>query len=317
MKIYHEGSKRAAVSRMFPVWERMGHSIVSSPKAADVQLSVARIANKGLPTVLRVDGVYYDAGIDYAHANKSISDSHKIADAVIYQSYTSLFMGMGYLEYCKPECIVRVVYNGIDPGGWNNPKKHKKIRVYCAGKWRRPKRLEEIVEIFHMFKNIHPESELHVLGSFKKGGVEIPGKDIIYHGMVDHERMRSLYTKGDVFIHLCKRDSCPSSVVEAMASGVPVIATDSCGGATEMISMSPGNEIVEGDRFTFHPEYIYQNDCHKLSDMVKNKIIGKMHNVIKYGIRTEFPNQLHIDNVAKKYLEVMENILQNEEKTNG
>lgn len=308
MKIFHEGSKRAAVSRMFPVWERLGHKIVGSPSKADVQLSVARIANKGLPAVLRIDGVYYDAGIDYEHANKSISDSHEIADAVVYQSNTSMFMCMGYLENCKPGCNVSVIHNGIDPTGWNAPKKHKRIRVYCSGKWRRPKRLEEIIEVFYMFKNLYPESELHVLGSFKKGGKEIPGKDIIYHGMVDHERMRSLYTKGDVFIHLCKRDSCPSSVVEAMASGMPVITTDSCGGAAETVSMAIGNEIVAGDSFTFHPEQIYENDCHQLTDKIKTKIVGKMYNAVKYGIRTQFPEQLHIDTIAKRYLDVMEGV---------
>ena len=309
MKIYPEGSKRAAVSRMFPIWERLGHEIVNSPNNADVQLSIARIANKRLPTVLRIDGVYYDSGINYEKANKSISDSHKIADAVVYQSNTSMFMCMGYLDNCKPGCNVSVIHNGIDPTGWNAPKKHKNIRVYCSGKWRRPKRLEEIIEVFYMFKNLYPESELHVLGSFKKGGKEIPGNNIIYHEMVNHERMRSLYTKGDVFIHLCKRDSCPSAVIEAMASGMPVVLTDSCGGATEVVGMGRGNEIVEGDSFTFHPEQIYKDYCHQLIDEIKTKIVGKMHNVIKYGVRAEFPEQLHIDNVAKKYLDVMEGVI--------
>lgn len=310
MKIFHEGSKRAAVSRMFPVWEQMGHKLVDSPQKADVQLSVARISKRsGIPTVLRIDGVYYDSGIDYNHANKSISDSHKIADGIIYQSYTSMFMTMGYLEYCKPGAKATVIHNGIDPTGWNDPQPHKTIRVYCSGKWRRPKRLEEIIEVFGMFKIIHPNSELHVLGSFKKGGKEIPGKDIIYHGMVDHKRMRSLYTKGDVFLHLCKRDSCPSSVVEAMASGMPVIVTDSCGGATEMVSMAEGNEIISGDTFTFNPESIYQDECHKLTDLIKTRIVGKMHNVVKYGIRTEFPAQLHVENVARKYLDIMESVI--------
>lgn len=310
MKIYHEGSKRAAVSRMYPAWRRLGHKLVDSPAKADVQLSVARIASKtGIPTVLRIDGVYYDADIDYNKANKSISESHKVADAVIYQSNTSLFMGMGYLENSKQGCITHVIHNGIDPTGWNRPKSHKNIRVYCSGKWRRPKRLKEIIEIFKIFKNLHPKSELHILGCFKKDGKEIPGKDIIYHGMVDHVRMRSLYTKGDVFIHLCKRDSCPSAVIEALASGMPVVLTGSCGGATEVVSMAPGNEIVGGESFTFHPEAIYQNECHAVPDTVKAGIVEKMYTIVKYKRRTEFPEQLHIDNVAKKYLDVMGSVL--------
>jgi glycosyltransferase involved in cell wall biosynthesis len=307
MKIYIDGSKRAAVSRMFPVWESWGHKVVDKARLADVQLSVVRIKNRtGLPTVLRLDGVYYDAATDYNHRNESISKSHMEADALVYQSVLSKMMCEKYLGDRKGE--YRVIHNGIDQNGWNNPKEHLHTNIFCCGKWRRPKRLKETIEVFKKFRERSPYANLWVVGGFKKGGKPIPGDNIFYTYEIDHNGMKELYRIGDMFLHLCKKDSCPSTVVEAIAAGMPAITTDVCGGATEMCAKTPGCKVILGEELSLEPDFIYQDKCHKIPEAVIDNMVSAMTEVVDKKTRVSLPKELTIDYVAKQYIELMESV---------
>ncbi|KKK52114.1 hypothetical protein LCGC14_3108160, partial [marine sediment metagenome] len=168
MKIFVDGSKRAAVSRMFSVWKKMGHDVVDTSKEADVQLSVIKINVKsGLPVVLRLDGIYYDKAENYNARNSDISRSHSMADAVVYQSKFSKVMCEKYLSKRKTK-IYDIVYNGVDSSRWSNPREHDGINVVSCAKWRRWKRLRETIEIFIEFLKHYPESKLHIVGPMKR-----------------------------------------------------------------------------------------------------------------------------------------------------
>lgn len=318
MNIYIDGSKRAAVSRMFPVWVKNGHRIVNNKSLADIQLSVARISNKNhnIPIVLRIDGVYYDSNIDCDKANKSISDSHKIADGVIYQSNFSQQMSNRYLVPAKDNSIKTVIYNGIDAQWWQTKRPRQQndnnINIMCAGKWRRPKRLEEIIQIYNYYKTKYKLNNvyLHVLGSFKKGGVEIPCDGVRYYGMLDDKNMKRLYKKGDVFLHLCKRDSCPSAVTEAIAAGLPVITTNACGGATEMCRKTNNCYVIMGEIITLEPEPIYTDIPHQMNNETIDRISVAIHHVIINKLSTTLPYELNINYTAQKYIEIMANVLE-------
>lgn len=313
MKIYIDGSKRSAVSRMFPIWRSLGHRIANDPSQADVQLSVVRISNKsGLPTVLRLDGIYYDKATDYNKRNISISNSHCIASAVIYQSRTSKRMCERYLAPRKG--MAKVIHNGINPNGWNNPIPHDEINIVACGKWRRPKRLEETIEVFTSFLNRYDTEEqknitLHIVGGFKKGGKEIPHKNVIYHGVVDYDRMKEIYRTGDMFLHLCKKDSCPSTVVEAIASGMPVVTTNACGGATEMCVLTKDCIVVQGEPESLESDYIYQDKYNALPHKVKKNIVRAMEIIAKKRTRVSLPHELTIDFTAMQYLDIMKKIV--------
>jgi glycosyltransferase involved in cell wall biosynthesis len=307
MKIYIDGSKRHAVSRMFPVWERLGHSIVDNPKHADVQLSVVRITNNsGLPTVLRLDGIYYDSATDYHHRNNAISKSHKHANAVIYQSNTSKLMCERHLKTRRG--IFKVIHNGIDATGWDRPVKHEGFNIFCCSKWRRPKRLEETIEVFGELLEIIPDAKLHVIGGFKKGGKHIQHKNVLYYGQIGHELMQELYRVGDAFLHLCKKDSCPSAVVEAIAAGMPVITTNACGGAAEMSELTNGCIVVDGEPESLEADRIYEDKYNKMPKVVKFDIIAAMDWLNTHRPRVKLPEQLTIDYAAKEYISVFEEI---------
>lgn len=307
MKIFVEGTKRAAVKRMFSIWKNLGHEIVNHPKYADVQFSSVRILKKVVPTLLRLDGIYYDQDCNIKKKNSVISKSHSIADAVIYQSELSQKMCERYLAKRKTK-IYGVIYNGVS-NNWNSPIEHDEINIIACAKWRRPKRLQEIIQIFQLFRKKYPKAILHVVGNFGKGSAPIKSKNVKYHGFIDHKTMKKLYRIGDLQLHMCKKDSCPSSVVESISAGIPVITTNACGGATEMCKMTKGCIIIPGEKLTLEPEYIYRNDCHKVPIKVLEQIVESMIYTIENKIRVELPKKLHIEYTAKSYIKMMKKII--------
>ena len=307
MKIYIEGSQRKAVNRMFPTWNIMGHSIVNDIKNADVRLSVIKIESKyKIPTLLRLDGVYYDLDVNYKKMNIEISQSHKIANAVVYQSYLSGRMCEKYLAKRNTD-IIDIIPNGIED--WNSFEKHEGINIVSCSKWRRPKRLEEILEVFKTFNFRFPNSKLHIIGPMKRGARDILNKNVIYHGRLNEENIKSLYKTCDIYLHLCKKDSSPSSVVEAISSGIPVVTTNVCGGAAEMSEITEGCKIVFEEKENLEPDRIYRDSYNKLQDKVKMDLVNSMIQIVNNKVRVELPTPLKIKNVAKRYIRLMEKIV--------
>jgi len=311
MKIFINGSKREAVRRMFPVWKKMGHNVVKSYKEADVQLSVIKIKNYGLPTVLRLDGIYYDKADNFNARNAEISRSHKMADAVVYQSYTSKKMCEKYLDKRKTK-VYDIIYNGVDPDERERFVPHNDINVVSCSKWRRPKRLPEMIELFGEFLNHYPKAKLHIVGPLVKGTKLIKHKNVIYHNpnkKINFKKIREIYKTCDIYLHLCKKDSCPSSVVEAIVTGIPVVTTNACGGATEMCRFTKDCVIIDGESESLEPNFIYKDPYNKIPDDVKEKLLQSMLYIAENKYRVTLPKELYIETIAKKYIEIMERII--------
>lgn len=308
MKIFVDGSKRAAVSRMFPIWKNLGHDVISNSRKADVQLSVVRIKNSHPNIVLRIDGVYYDKDTNYNQRNLQISKAHTIAKGVIYQSYLSSSMCDKYLDNRKTD-IFDIIYNGIDKYSWNKPLEHNNINIICCAKWRRHKRLPETIDLFKEFLNYYPDSLLHIIGPMRVGAKKIQFKNVIYHGQLNFDQMIKIYQTGDISLHLSKKDSCPSSVVEAIAAGIPVVTTNACGGSTEMCNLTEGCIVVPGEDESINPDYIYKDPYNEIPKIVRKRLLKSIIKIAKEKRRVILPEQLTIKHVAKKYINIMEKVI--------
>jgi len=308
MRIFVEGTKRSAVSRMFSVWNEMGHEVVSNIADADVQLSTVKIKNKRKPTLLRLDGIYYDKAMNYKAANSAISKSHRIADAVVYQSETCKTFCEHYLKPRETK-IFEIIYNGINPDGWFKNVEHDQINIVSCSKWRRPKRLKEIIDIFSNFLKIYPNSRLHIIGPFVRGEKHIRMDRVEYYGKIDHKTMMQIYSEMDIYLHLCKNDACPSTVIEAMAAGISVVTTNACGGATEMCAMAENCFICDGEEVSVAPDFIYRDSWNCIPKEVEKNILKTMQNIVVNKHKTKLPDILHIRNTAEKYIELMKRIL--------
>lgn len=69
---------------------------------------------------------------------------------------------------------------------------------------------------------------------------------VTFSGYVPHEDTPSLYRSADVFALTSQFDNSPNVVLEAMASGLPVVATD-VGGVHEFVQPAGGDLVAAGD----------------------------------------------------------------------
>jgi glycosyltransferase involved in cell wall biosynthesis len=308
VKIFNEHTnKHIVVERMEPYFNSKGHFILDSPKGCDVQLSIIRIEkNNNLPIVLRIDGIYYDLDTDYKKRNLAISTSNSIADAVIYQSNYSERICERFLNSRKRGAISKVIYNGVDSDWCGERKKHEGINIIVISKWRRLKRLKEIIDLFLDFLKIVPDSTLHILGKLHDNK-PVKHNKIIYYGMVSREVVGSILNIADFSIHLCKRDSCPNSVVETIAAGVPVITTNKCGGTTEICSITEGCMVCNGDFDNdFKPDYPYRDSYNILTPELYNNILQSMVMISRDKRLVKLPEQLTAKYMTDSYIDVME-----------
>ena len=306
---YNEKGKHIVIIRMEPYWTSWGHFLSNDLAECDVQLSLVRIPEKvNLPTLLRIDGIYYDADTDYNTRNSGISLANSIADGVVYQSTYSKTLCEKFLAPRKKGAIVNVIYNGIDKDWCGKRVDHSGINIVVVSKWRRHKRLQEIIDIFLHYLRTVPNSTLHIVGKLHDNKpVKHPA--IVYHNMVDRSVLGKILNEADFSIHLSKRDSCPNSVVECIGAGIPVITTDKCGGATEMCLMSEGCIVCEGDFDNdFEAAYPYRDEFNIITPKLKENILSAMIRLARSKVICELPKQLTAEYMAREYIKVMEEI---------
>jgi glycosyltransferase involved in cell wall biosynthesis len=67
-----------------------------------------------------------------------------------------------------------------------------------------------------------------------------------FHGFVDRAQLATLYAEADVFALVSRAESCSMAMLEAMAAGLPVIATK-VGGNVELIQPQVNGLLVESE----------------------------------------------------------------------
>lgn len=91
------------------------------------------------------------------------------------------------------------------------------------------------IRAFHLVKQQIPNAELTLLGDgpeeqHLRGVVsELELKDVTFKGRVEREQIAGVYGDHDVFLNTSNIDNMPVSVIEAFASGLPVVTTEAGG----------------------------------------------------------------------------------------
>lgn len=188
---------------------------------------------KGSNNILRLDGLYLDAGGREGKSenlNKRIFKSYKAFDKIVFQSdfskkcYES-FTGVKKENYIIPNGVPEVFFNKIDPA--TRPEGFDKI-VIASSRWRRHKRIEECIKAFKdkRLKNV----ALVILGGYKS--VDMP--NVFCLPRIPHVDLPKYYQMADAMIHLAWLDWCPNTVVEGLASRLPVLCSHN-GGTKELV----------------------------------------------------------------------------------
>ena len=268
------------------------------------------------PFVLRLDGIAFDAKETIGpnkKINKPIFESIMNASGVVYQSVFTKALIESYLGFEKKP--FQIIGNGVDlkhfsPSGNNHRDRlnipSDAIVMLTSAAWRSHKRLNDILKIFfHLEKEGHDDIHLIIIG----GGSEIiPKHDRIHcSGLVRPDNLPAWYRSGDFFIYLSWLDNCPNTVVEAVASGLPVICTNQ-GGTKEIIERTSAGIVVNADK----PYHFGLVDMYNPPKPHYRKIVDAIsevkQNLDTYKRRID-PRGIDISLIAKEYLDFLRNCI--------
>jgi glycosyltransferase involved in cell wall biosynthesis len=282
-----------------------GHTFIDT-RSNDSFNNISIITGTYFPqanNILRLDGLYFDKHNPNCDSlNKPIFKCYEMFDKVVFQSEFSKKVYETFTGIVKDNVVI---HNGVPSSfnPWVKPylpepkaKEYEKVCITSAS-WRRHKRLEELVEAFKSPKLSH--ACLLVLGGQDYNiDCEIP-ENVFMLKKYPHRDLPSIYACADAMLFISWLDSCPNTVVEALACGIPVMCSHN-GGTPELIN---GNGVV----LQLEEDYNYGE---KVSLYVPSKVdnsvvVEGVLKVLEMPRGFERPD-LDIGQVASKYEELFQ-----------
>jgi len=238
------------------------------------------IKRKGPPLVHRVDGI---AAL-YGRFDESDEIQIKINQLTDYTIFQSKFCRDSFASYgiCPQRSMV--IYNGVDNRLYypdrSTKKPSKKLKALAVSWSSNPmKGFSTLVEIATRF-----DIELTFVGNWNES---IPCGNVKVIGTKTALEIASIMRQNDIFIHAAENDPCPNVVLEALASGLPVLYKDS--GGTSELAEGYGVPI----RFNNIDGSL--NEIREKYRELREKILSDRH-------------LFSIKNAAEKYLQVFEEL---------
>ncbi len=132
------------------------------------------------------------------------------------------------------------------------PVERSRCRILSIGRLDRQKGFDVLIDAFAKLAPRHPEWELVIFGhGDQRAALE---RQIAEQGLGDRVRLPGVTTaiaaelqEADLYVHASRFEGYPNAVMEALACGCPVIATDSPGGARELLQDGAYGQLVRVD----------------------------------------------------------------------
>lgn len=208
----------------------------------------------GIPFVWNQNGVAYPgwAGAESERYNGPMRHLRAQADYIIYQSEFCRASAEKFLGPCQTPH--EVLANPIDLSRFHPPTQRSSgpLKLLAIGTHGYAQRVLSPIQCLHILKKADIAATLTIVGKFgwsngqeevlaeiKKLGL---GNDISLLPAFTQEQATEYYRSHDILLHPKYLDPCPTVVIEALASGLPVIASAS-GGLPEMVPPAAGELI--------------------------------------------------------------------------
>lgn len=146
---------------------------------------------------------------------------------------------------------VRVLSGGIDIEQFAAKKSYRnRKRILHVGRMSHEKNVEAVVRAFGEVIKVLPDALLVVAGGgpalegLKKlaGGLGL-GEKVTFLGYVSREKLGALYRRSDVFVTASAMETLGLVIVEAMASGLPVVGV-AAGGVKDLVREGVNGYLV-------------------------------------------------------------------------
>jgi glycosyltransferase involved in cell wall biosynthesis len=146
-----------------------------------------------------------------------------------------------------------VIHNGINTSLFKPSNQDDLIKRYklhdkfivlgIASNWKLPKGLADFIKLRDLLDH---ESVIVLVGLTKKEIQKLPSGIIGIERISSIEELSELYTSSGIYANLTYEDTFPSTNLEAMSCGTPVV-TYMTGGCNESVTSSTGFAVKQGD----------------------------------------------------------------------
>jgi len=178
-------------------------------------------------------------------------------------------MKIGFVKYGVNEKKIEVIHNFVNtdtfkPRGYEWKKKHGiRKMVLFVGKLTETKGVSSLIRVISNVVKQLPDAKFVFVGGSYYGRSDNPyiwlidklkiKKHILFTGSVSEEELLDIYSSADLLVLPTKREGLPRVILEALASGVPVVASN-ISGIPEVVDNDVGllvernneNELKQG-----------------------------------------------------------------------
>jgi phosphatidyl-myo-inositol dimannoside synthase len=203
-----------------------------------------------------------------------------------------------------PNLEIPIIYNGVDTTVFHSNNEHRQrtaINILCVGRLIERKGQHHLLQAFATLQNRSNHAlKLTLVGtgdaedSLRRLAVSLSVADAVcFAGFVPREDMPELFRQADIFVLPSQNEGMSIALLEAMASGLPVVVTDT-GGTQELIK---GNGFIVpwGEPGALAEVLSRMIDCADLRES-----LGAMSR--------EIAAQFDWKSITEKYLEICDNI---------
>jgi glycosyltransferase involved in cell wall biosynthesis len=243
IKFQQLGRELPNESRAFNVLY-LGSSTRPADSAALLELARAR----GAAVVLNQNGVAYPGwhGPGWEETNEPLAELLLGADHVLYQSAFCKLSADRFVG--QPQGGWELLHNPVDTERFTPAKRPERpLTLLLGGNQYQRYRFESALRAFEKVRaeidarlivagriSWHPETRKAKREALESLERSPAGRDIELAGAFTQQEAPALYRRADVLVHTKYNDPCPTVVLEAMASGLPVVFSDS-GGTPELV----------------------------------------------------------------------------------
>jgi glycosyltransferase involved in cell wall biosynthesis len=160
---------------------------------------------------------------------------------------------------------------GINYTFWNDVAQERNSsdwpkRFLFVGRYSEEKGIVKLVEAYKAYRQIYKDDswEFHFCGQGKFKPLLKNVEGIFDHGFVQPDEMALHWRQAGVFILPSSFDPWPLALVEACASGLPVICTSACGSSVEVVqNLYNGLVIPADEKSALVKAMVYMHNNHR------------------------------------------------------
>jgi len=204
-------------------------SVILFPISYDLR-KLKKFKKRGGRICQRLDGIYYPEkqGDDYIRRNQKIQTIYsELADHIVFQSEYSraqCFDMFGPI----PESAYSIITNGVNTEVFypdvDRTFDRTDVHFCTTGNFRNADMLVPVIQALDSIRN-DIDFVLHIVGPIRNEdcAAVMSREYIVHHDRCSMDEVSDVLRKSDIFIYSHLNPPCPNSILEAVASGLPVV----------------------------------------------------------------------------------------------